>query len=506
MSRMKSNIIANFIGRVWSVLSVWLFIPLYVKLLGVESYALIGIFNTLYGIIVIADLGLSSTLNREIARLSVQEGSERQAVNLSRTLEIVLGGLMLLVILLMELLSPVIGRSWVRAEALSPETVVQALQLMGVALGAQFFSNLYVGGLMGLQRQVQFNAVLVGMGLLRGVGAVLLLWHVSATIQTFFAWQIFVSVLQVGLLRAMLWRALPRTDAPPSFERSVLAGVWRYAAGMAGISVTSAILLQVDKLVLSRMLTLEMFGYYTLAATLANVPSLVAGPVNGAVLPRLTQMVSLEDERGLSTLYHRASRWVSVLMIPVGIVFVFFSSEILQLWTGDPAIVRHAHMLVSLLTVGWMLLGLMVIPYALQLAYAWTQLAFWINIVAITILVPLLILLCRMYGALGAGIVWVLLNAGYVLFTIQLMHRRLLKNEQWQWYVHDVGLPLVLALLPALLGRWAMPPSLPLPWKCTAIACIWLVSTLLAGLTLPEVRLRLRKTPRLAGFADKLSD
>jgi hypothetical protein len=57
------------------------------------------------------------------------------------------------------------------------------------------------------------------------------------------------------------------------------------------------------------------------------------------------------------------------------------------------------------------------------------------------------------YGATGAAIAWFVLNMGYVLFEIPVMHRRLLRKEKWRWYWQDVCLPLVVCIFVAGIGR-----------------------------------------------------
>jgi hypothetical protein len=52
------------------------------------------------------------------------------------------------------------------------------------------FTGIESWGLMGLQRQVLLNAINMVANTLRGIGAVLLLWLVSLTIQAYFLWQI----------------------------------------------------------------------------------------------------------------------------------------------------------------------------------------------------------------------------------------------------------------------------------------------------------------------------
>jgi O-antigen/teichoic acid export membrane protein len=97
------------------------------------------------------------------------------------------------------------------------------------------------------------------------------------------------------------------------------------------------------------------------------------------------------------------------------------------------------------------------IPYALQLANGWTRLALYSNLVAIIILTPMIIYMTSQYGALGGASGWLILNSGYVLFSMYFMHRRLLPHEKWHWYGIDVGLPLAAALLTAGILRLMMP-------------------------------------------------
>src|SRR2546425_12398080 len=71
----RQNVIANFVGRGWGFISVYLFVPLYLKFLGIEAYGLVGFYATLLGFLTFADMGLTATLNREIARLSARSNA-----------------------------------------------------------------------------------------------------------------------------------------------------------------------------------------------------------------------------------------------------------------------------------------------------------------------------------------------------------------------------------------------------------------------------------------------
>ena len=82
------NVIANVAGNVWTGLMGLAFIPLYIHFMGIEAYGLVGFFLTLQAVFSLLDLGLSTTLNREFARLSAQEGLRGEMRNLLRTLEV----------------------------------------------------------------------------------------------------------------------------------------------------------------------------------------------------------------------------------------------------------------------------------------------------------------------------------------------------------------------------------------------------------------------------------
>lgn len=453
MTLIEKNITANFAGSIWQALIGLVFIPLYIKLMGVESYGLIGIFATLQAVFVILDMGLSGTLTREMARLSVLPDRGQEMRNLVRSLEVICWFVAGVIGMGILAISTFIAHDWVKAGQLSPQTIEQAIRIMGFAIALQWPASFYSGGLTGLQRHVLLNVINIGMGTLRGAGVVLILWLISPTIQAFFSWQIIISAINTFLLAFFLWHKLPRTEARASFQKQLLGGVWRFAAGMSGISVLATILTQLDKVILSKMLTLEMFGYYSLAGVLAMSLYRLIGPVFFAIYPRFTQLVSLADRDGLKQLYHASCQFMSVLILPISVVVAMFSYEIMLIWTQDQMTAEKSHVLLSILICGTALNGLMNIPYGLQLAYGWTRLALSTNLISIIMLAPMIVFMTLEYGALGGASVWVILNIGYVLISIHFMHRRLLPREKWNWYWNDVSLPLMACLPIPSIGR-----------------------------------------------------
>lgn len=488
MSQLTRNVAANYAGRGWSAVMSLAFVPLYIKYMGIEAYGLVGFFVTLQALFVVLDVGLSTTLNRELARSSVTADESQRMRDLVRTLEIIYWCLAVCIGAVVVLMAPSVARYWVRAERLPITGVQQAVALMGIVMVFQWPSSLYSGGLLGLRRQVLYNVVSMGVATLRGVGSVLVLWLISPTIVAFFAWQVVVSASGTALNYTALSHSLPHAPQAPRFSSDCLFSVWRFAAGMSAISVVSVLLTQLDKVILSRMLTLEMFGYYSLAGAVASSLYGLISPVFTALFPEMSRFAALGDERALTRLYHRGSQMMSTVTLPVAVVLALFSPDILLLWTRNVTTMENTHVLLTLLVIGTAVHGLMHMPYALQLAHGWTRLALYINSISVAVVFPVIVVLTWLYGAMGGAIVWVLLTVGWAIASPVLTHRRLLRGSQWRWYAVDIGLPLTAAIVTAGAARCLVSLSGPFPASLLTLALVLTLTAVASVSTAPELR------------------
>lgn len=471
-----------------SAILSFVFVPFYLKYLGAESYGLIGIYVFLQSVFMVADMGLSGAFSRETARLTAQKDMEQQLNDLCRTFELLFAGLGGLAALIIMALSNTIAVYWIKPHTLSVESVSTTLLLIGITAGLQFPFFIYQGGMQGLQRQTQLNLLQVVIGLLRGLGALWVLAFVTPTIQAFFMWQIAVGMVQLVIGYFMIWRSMPSAALPARINFKLIVPLWRFAAGMAGITLSGILLTQVDKLILSKMLTLENFGYYTLATVVAGVPGIISFPVFNAVYPRFSQLVAMENVAELRDLYHRSCQVLAVLMIPAGLVLSFFSRDILLLWTGNIQTAQATCRLVSVLVLGSTLMGMMMIPYAIQLAFAWTRLSLIFNYASVLFLVPLMMWLIPVYGSLVACFNWLALSIVYLAGMIHFMHKRILPDEKWNWYINDVAKPFCAALVIVVIGSLILDDGLSKPSLIAGLMTILVFSTLSAAVSINFTR------------------
>ena len=133
------------------------------------------------------------------------------------------------------------------------------------------------------------------------------------------------------------------------------------------------ILTQMDKVVLSKLLTLEEFGGYTLAGLLASGLLVLLTPTFNTIYPRLSALVANGNNGELIDLYRTGTQLLSGIIFPVAIVVAFFSQDLIYVWTGDLDLALSVAPIVSLLIIGTSINGVMIFPYALQLAYGLTR-------------------------------------------------------------------------------------------------------------------------------------
>ncbi len=488
MNRLAVNILANLAGQGWSIIISLFVIPLYIKLLSIEAYGLIGFYVMLQALSQVLDLGLSPTMNREMARYSGRTEKAGEVRDLVRTLEIGYWaiGIGLGVGLIMT--APLIAHHWLKASAIPVGDVQRALMLMGILVALQWPMSFYVGGLMGLQKQLVLNIVAISMSVVGSGGAVLILWRVAPTITAFLTWQIFIGAVHIVIITLLMWRSLPPCDRAPHLNLGLVRNVWRFAAGMEGLGFSAIVLTQLDKVILSKLLSLEMFGYYTVAGVLGRGLYVLITPVFNAFFPRFSALAAMDDEGALKRLYHRGSQLMAALVIPAGAVVSLFSYDIVLLWTGSADTARNAAPIATMLVIGTALNGLMNLPYALQLAYGWTGLGLSINSFFIVVLVPTLVYATLHYGPVGAAAVWVALNTIYLLVGLPLTHQRLLKGEAGPWFRTDVCLPF-LAMLPVVgLGRWMLAGPTSPPPSLGSLSLVLLGSLLAAAAAAPGIR------------------
>jgi O-antigen/teichoic acid export membrane protein len=210
---------------------------------------------------------------------------------------------------------------------------------------------------------------------------------------------------------------------------------------MTAVAVASVLVTQVDKLILSRMLTLADFGKYTLAWTLAGGLTLLITPFFNAIYPRFSALVSQERTLELWGLYSTSTAFLCSLLFPVATATAIYAKQAMLVWTRNEQLSIAAGPVIGVVILGTAINGVMHMPYALQLAYGMIRLPLYTAVVMALMVVPLILVLTPRWGTVGAAAAWLILNIIYFVMGTLLTHAYLFKGLALQWVLKDVLRP-----------------------------------------------------------------
>jgi O-antigen/teichoic acid export membrane protein len=283
---------------------------------------------------------------------------------------------------------------------------------------------------------------------------------------------------------------LPKSENVARFSLIALHKIWKFAAGMIGITFLTLLLTQVDKILLSNLLSLEDFGYYVLASLIAGGLYVMVTPISVAFYPRFIELLARKNERALNEFYHLGAQLVTVLAGSATVVLILFADRILLLWTTDSVLTEQVAPIIRVLALGTFINLIMWIPYQMQFAHGWTSLSMRINMIAVAFIVPAIFWTVPIYGAMGAAWIWVVLNTGYCLIGVHFMYRRILISEKWIWYRSDILVPLTFAIATGLLSHWIFSKQLERIYELFMLVGVSLTVVTAATLFAPLVRRR----------------
>jgi O-antigen/teichoic acid export membrane protein len=388
-----------------------------------------------------------------------------------------------------------IAHDWLRASRLPISEVQTAVQLMAVIIAMRWMCGLYRGVVSGSERLVWLGGYNATISTLRFIAVLPALMFIGVTPTIFFGFQLGVAAIELVVLLFYAYRILP--DIPRGqqlpWDWSPLKPVLKFSITIAFTSSVMVLVTQTDKLVLSNILPLAEYGYFTLAVLVAGGVTMISGPISGAIMPRMSKLEAEGDHAGLIRVYRRATQLVAVLAGAASITLAFWAEPLLWAWTGDRFLAHKAAPILSLYALGNGVLSVAGFPYYLQYAKGDLRLHLIGNAIFVVLLIPPIIWAASTYGGVGAGYVWLGINLLSFVAWLPLVHRKFEPGLNLRWYGQDI---LVIVLATAIAGYCS---SILLPesgnrWvQLLEVMSTGLVAVLAGAAASSETRIRVRQ-------------
>lgn len=467
---LKATLIFSYTTQGYISIIGIILMPTYLKYMGVEAFGLIGFYLMLQNWLQLLDLGLSPVLSREMSlhRAGAVDAADiRQRL---RSLEWLLGTLALTATGLLILCRNWIATDWLVFYQHSLDEISSCVVLMAVAAALRWLTGLYRACLIGLERQILVNMVSVLFATLKFVGVLPLIIYLPMTPLVFFAYQAVIGLLEFSIFTLIVYQLLPSAVTRYLPKWNALKSMLPMAGAMTIMSGIWIFTTQIDKLILSKLLSLKEYGYFSLAVMAANGILMLVPPLSQVLQPRMTILASQRQNDMLCELYRQATQVVAALFFTVGGTLALLAQPVLFAWTGNFHIAQQAAPILFWYGLTNILIGLLTLPFMLQFAYGYLRLHVLGNTLWALTLLPVIILVTLQSGAIGTGIVIFIGNLLFMLFWVPLVHLRLMPKVVWKWPLQDI---LQIASV-TLMSIWIA--SLLLPVNCDRLIIMFFLA------------------------------
>lgn len=195
-----------------------------------------------------------------------------------------------MIVLLIWLNSDWIANNWLKVQTLNKTEVAFCISLMGIMIALKWLVGLYKGALNGFENQVWLNVYGIIINSLKFIGGFLLIKYISNKAANYFEYQLMIGIIELLIIHNKVYKFIPTSDTFVLPSIAVLKKIMPFALGIAYTSGLWIVLTNIDKLLLSNLLPLKEYGYFSLVAVIASGMSALSGPIGTAVQPRLTSL------------------------------------------------------------------------------------------------------------------------------------------------------------------------------------------------------------------------
>ncbi len=482
---MLRNSLAHLIARIAVMGAGIAAIPLVTLTLGQEALGLVGLYATMQTMLGLFDLGLPVAVNHRLAVMIGRGRAPAAQAELVRTLEILFWIFVAVFFVAGFVLRGVLADHWLNFNDLSRTTVISAFVMMTAAAAIRFPVAFYSNVLYAYGRHIFPNVVTASVAVLRIVASLVALVEFDVGIIGFFLIQLLGSATEVALLAGGIWLRHPFGLAQPRW--SVLYDIRALAGGLTLISLTAVALSQIDKIVLSKLLSLGDFGLYSAGYAVAAGLVALSYPVGNAVFPQLSR--ALDTGRAdIKRIIRAATELTILIVIPIGCVVIMQAEPLLRLLFLVKPLPAALAIILPLFMAGAIAQSFVTLPHLYQVAAKRAMTVVWINA---GFLIPYgigILVTTAKGGIFAAAAAFAVFNVARLLVHWALLTADRAARSRWG---DAIGLTLAASVAGPVLA--AAPLAFEFQGAAAVVVAVLTVSALafIAVLAMPHSRERL---------------
>ncbi len=401
-SRVVHGSFLNLGGQVLTMVATLVATPFVIRFLGPSSYGVLALVYVMIGYLSFADMGMGTASTRFGSMAHARGDDEGEATAIWSALMIAAVPALTVGLLLFIGARPLIEHG-LRIPALLQQPAVLAVRVASLGFVARAFA-----GVLNTPAIVRLRMDLVVLISTGTSAAQILLVPVVLFLGGGLSGAVAVATsatIAAAILHAVTGARLLPQLRRPRISRALLKPLVRFGGGLVVSTIATAILANLEKLLLPRYASLQALAFYSVAFTLANLLTQLPVAMLQSLVPAFSQLHASGNAAGLQMLYRRGLRGMLYWTLP-GTVFICAAAyPFFSIWAG-PRFGQGSTLPLYLLVGGIACEIISYVPYALLITFGRTDI---IARCQLSLIIPYLIVavvLIQRYGAAGAAVAW----------------------------------------------------------------------------------------------------
>lgn len=488
---MNINLIFNYIGQSYTALITILFLPAIASILGPEQYGVWGFYLTLSAWLLFLEMGITPAVGRQISSLNyVKNSNEIKSLVKSSEVFLLFIGVMITVIGLFSV--SYIANDWLNPKNLSTDYIKDILEVIFFIIFITFFENLYRSCLFAIEKHVSLNLVMISIISLRVVGGYILLKLGLIDFYEYVLLHLIASILSCMILMFLVYKNLKLNLFSINFSFNSIIKIKNFAGGVFLISLAGSIISQIDKIILSGLVSLENFGIYAFSSAFALGALKLVSPITQTFYPKFVGLFTINAKDQLIEYFHFCSQLVILIFGSATICIFFTSHDLIFALSGDAKLSKDSAEIIKILIFGTLISGILSTPYHMQLAHNALRVPIYANVLGVIFIIPVVYFLAIEYGIYGVAFSWIFLNLCYLFISMPIAFRYVLPEEKLRWYFFDNLIPIAMLFLFSYSLNEFLPHTNIRSLIVLRVLAIFILSSLAIIFFLPYVKKELK--------------
>lgn len=363
--------------------------------LSIEEFGIFMLTFALVGYASIFDAGLSRAVIREISIFRFNETEKSKIIGTASIVIFIMG----LIASSILFLSSSLLAGFLKVSDEYTYVVIESFKVLSLVLPCYLLDLIWIGYLQGIER---FSIVSIHKSISNSLIILLPVIFCIFDSSILYATYGLVTGRIISVILSFLFCQDVIYKSKFKFDFLVLKRLLRFGSWITVSNIISPMMVYFDKFLVSNLLGSQKVAYY--AAPAEGVNRLVNIPIalTMALFPKINNAKTIGEQRGLEKLSYTV---ISLICLPITIVGIVFSTEIMTIWMGVEYGIKSS-LILKILFIGYYFNALAQIPYTILQSKGFSKSTAIIHAIEVIPYLSILYFSTKEFGLVGAAIVW----------------------------------------------------------------------------------------------------